>query len=54
MHWHGLPSMLMAVMALLASLVTVFVPDTADDDMPDTVREAEEIGKHGDVAKTGI
>ncbi|XP_028039548.1 solute carrier family 22 member 3-like [Bombyx mandarina] len=44
-YWRGLPSMIFGISAVLAGLVTFLVPDTADDSLPDTVRQAEDIGK---------
>ncbi|KAJ2950800.1 hypothetical protein O0L34_g9066 [Tuta absoluta] len=45
MYWKGLPSVVFGAASLFAGLVTLFAPDTADDSLPDTVKQAEELGK---------
>ncbi|XP_037870853.1 organic cation transporter protein [Bombyx mori] len=43
-YWDGLPMMIFCGAAIFAGLATFLVPDTAGDSLPDTVRQAEEIG----------
>ncbi|XP_063385467.1 solute carrier family 22 member 1-like [Cydia fagiglandana] len=42
-YWAGLPTLTFGVVALTGGLVTLLVPDTADQCLPDTVCEAEEM-----------
>ncbi|XP_031763536.1 organic cation transporter protein-like [Galleria mellonella] len=51
-YWYGLPSLVFGGVSLFAGLVTFLVPDTGDDPLPDTVCEAEAVGKSGVVPKT--
>ncbi|CAH2063845.1 unnamed protein product, partial [Iphiclides podalirius] len=44
-YWFGLPSLTFGLASLFAGLVTFMVPDISNDSLPDTVREAEELGK---------
>ncbi|KAG7297256.1 hypothetical protein JYU34_019198 [Plutella xylostella] len=44
-YWAGLPAVLFGSASALAAIVTIFVPDTADDSLPDTVRQAEVVGQ---------
>ncbi|XP_047989893.1 solute carrier family 22 member 3-like isoform X1 [Leguminivora glycinivorella] len=44
-YWSGLPSMIFGLVSLTAGLLTLLVPDTTEDALPDTVHEAEKIGK---------
>lgn len=44
MYWHGLPSLVFGISSLVAGFATFFVPDIANDALPDTVKEAEAIG----------
>ncbi|XP_060800645.1 organic cation transporter protein [Amyelois transitella] len=50
-YWSGLPSLVFGSVSLIAGLITFLVPDTADNSLPDTVKQAEEIGKKGDLKK---
>lgn len=43
-YWPGLPSLVFGGTSLFAGIATLFVPDTADTSLPDTVRQAELIG----------
>ncbi|XP_048486601.1 solute carrier family 22 member 1 [Plutella xylostella] len=45
-YWVGLPSILFGSASLIAAIVTLFVPDTADDSLPDTVHQAEFVGSN--------
>ncbi|XP_061718182.1 solute carrier family 22 member 1-like [Cydia pomonella] len=42
-YWSGLPTLTFGVVSLTAGLVTLFVPDTTDQSLPDTVRQAEKM-----------
>ncbi|CAK1577992.1 unnamed protein product [Parnassius mnemosyne] len=44
-YWFGLPSLIFGLASLFAGLVTFLVPDISNDVLPDTIREAEELGK---------
>ncbi|XP_069355393.1 organic cation transporter protein-like isoform X1 [Maniola hyperantus] len=44
-YWPGLPSFVFGLAALVAGLSTFLVPDIADDALPDTVLQAEALGK---------
>ncbi|CAG5058170.1 unnamed protein product [Parnassius apollo] len=44
-YWFGLPSLIFGLTSLFAGLVTFLVPDISNDALPDTIREAEELGK---------
>ncbi|KAJ0179119.1 hypothetical protein K1T71_004831 [Dendrolimus kikuchii] len=52
-YWSGLPSVIVGGLSLLTGMVIILMPDTAEDALPDTVIEAEAIGKGqaGDVTK---
>lgn len=43
--WSGLPSLLFGLTSLLCGVLTLFIPETANCELPDTVQEAELIGK---------
>lgn len=43
-YWVGLPSIVFGAASLLAGIATFFVPDTADTSLPDTVKQAEQLG----------
>ncbi|XP_073967566.1 solute carrier family 22 member 1-like [Choristoneura fumiferana] len=51
-YWSGLPATVFGLVSLTAGLLTLLVPDTADNSLPDTVFQAEileqplEIGKN--------
>lgn len=51
-YWSGLPSVVFDGSALIAGLITFFVPETADESLPDTICQAEKLGKH--TTKLGI
>ncbi|CAG9135572.1 unnamed protein product [Plutella xylostella] len=53
-YWVGLPSILFGSASLIAAIVTLFVPDTADDSLPDTVHQAEFVGIKMDEKKKTI
>ncbi|XP_026321041.1 solute carrier family 22 member 1-like [Hyposmocoma kahamanoa] len=44
-YWSGLPSLLFGLTSLLCGVLTLFIPETANCELPDTVQEAERIGK---------
>ncbi|XP_045534008.1 solute carrier family 22 member 1 [Papilio machaon] len=44
-YWFGLPSLIFGLASLFGGFVTFFVPDIADDSLPDTISQAEELGK---------
>lgn len=46
---ESLPIILFGVCSLIAGLLTLRVPDTADEALPDNVMQAEYIGKIKDV-----
>lgn len=43
-YWSGLPSLLFGITSLVAGSLTIFMPETANIELPDTVEEAEKIG----------
>ncbi|CAB3220802.1 unnamed protein product [Arctia plantaginis] len=43
-YWYGLPSLLVGVLSLVTGLLVLMMPDTAEDVLPDTVFEAENVG----------
>ncbi|KAG7297255.1 hypothetical protein JYU34_019197 [Plutella xylostella] len=53
-YWTGLPAVLFGSASALAAFVTIFVPDTADDSLPDTVHQAEFVGTNEGKNKTAI
>ncbi|XP_063625205.1 solute carrier family 22 member 3-like [Cydia splendana] len=42
-YWSGLPTLTFGVVSLTAGLVTLLVPDTTDQSLPDTVCQAEKM-----------
>ncbi|CAH0717483.1 unnamed protein product, partial [Brenthis ino] len=44
-YWSGLPSLVFGLAALIAGLTTLLVPDVSNDSLPDTVHQAEALGK---------
>nr|XP_034829218.1 organic cation transporter protein-like isoform X2 [Maniola hyperantus] len=44
-YWHGIPSLLFAGMAILSALLVFTQPETLGMKLPDTLAEAEAIGK---------
>ncbi|OWR45874.1 organic cation transporter [Danaus plexippus plexippus] len=44
MYWKGLPSLIFGLAAVIAALVTCFVPDVSNESLPDTVEQAEGMG----------
>ncbi|CAH2089070.1 unnamed protein product [Euphydryas editha] len=44
-YWTGLPALIFGVSSLLSGALTLFMPETARTQLPDTIREAETIGK---------
>uniref|UniRef100_A0A1Y1KD84 Major facilitator superfamily (MFS) profile domain-containing protein n=1 Tax=Photinus pyralis TaxID=7054 RepID=A0A1Y1KD84_PHOPY len=45
-QWKPLPIILFATMAFLSGVFSLFFPETANTHLPDTIKEAEEIGKN--------
>ncbi|XP_012545983.1 organic cation transporter protein isoform X3 [Bombyx mori] len=43
-HWPGFPSVIVGGLSLVTGTVVIFMPETSEDVLPDTVREAEAIG----------
>ncbi|XP_013137193.1 PREDICTED: solute carrier family 22 member 3-like isoform X2 [Papilio polytes] len=44
-YWSGLPALIFGVTSLVSGALTVLVPETTGTRLPDTIREAENIGK---------
>lgn len=44
-YWSGLPALIFGVTSLVSGALTVLVPETAGTRLPDTIREAENIGR---------
>ncbi|CAH2241433.1 jg15630 [Pararge aegeria aegeria] len=44
-YWHGIPSLMFAGMAILSALLVFTQPETLGTKLPDTLAEAEAIGK---------
>ncbi|XP_013196007.2 solute carrier family 22 member 2 [Amyelois transitella] len=44
-YWHHLPALLFGVTSLLCGGLTLLMPETAHTELPNTVREAEHIGR---------
>ncbi|KAG6447809.1 hypothetical protein O3G_MSEX005173 [Manduca sexta] len=42
--WSGLPSLIIGSLSLITGLVIMMMPDTSEDVLPDTVKEAEALG----------
>ncbi|KAI5637920.1 sugar transporter domain-containing protein [Phthorimaea operculella] len=53
-YWSGLPALLFGLTSLLSGALTLLMPETANCELPDTVQEAENIGRNpsGKEAKT--
>ncbi|XP_045459905.1 solute carrier family 22 member 3-like [Melitaea cinxia] len=51
-YWSGLPSLVFGLVAVFAGLTTFLVPDVSDDLLPDTVLQAESLGKSKISSKT--
>ncbi|KPJ00906.1 PREDICTED: solute carrier family 22 member 5-like [Papilio xuthus] len=45
-YWSGLPAMIFGVTSLASGALTLLMPETAGTRLPDTIREAENIGKN--------
>ncbi|XP_028175168.1 solute carrier family 22 member 1-like [Ostrinia furnacalis] len=45
-YWSGLPSLIFGLTSLLSGALTLLMPETAKTELPDTVEEAEMIGKN--------
>lgn len=46
-YWSGLPSLIFGVTSLVSGALALFVPETAHAALPDTVQEAEDLGRRG-------
>ncbi|XP_075975382.1 organic cation transporter protein-like [Anticarsia gemmatalis] len=44
-YWHGIPSLMFGAMAVLSGILVLTQPETLGTNMPDTLEEAEAIGK---------
>ncbi|XP_032519592.2 solute carrier family 22 member 1-like [Danaus plexippus] len=44
-YWSGLPALLFGLSSLVSGALTIFMPETACTQLPDTVREAEALGR---------
>lgn len=44
-YWHGIPSVMFGSMAILSGILVLTQPETLGCKMPDTLAEAEAIGK---------
>ena len=44
-YWAGLPTFLFGVTSIMAGSLTLLMPETAKTELPDTVAEAEQIGR---------
>lgn len=44
--WESLPFVILALGSLLGAMTALFLPETAGVDLPDTIEEAEDFGKH--------
>nr|XP_026490940.1 solute carrier family 22 member 3-like [Vanessa tameamea]XP_026490948.1 solute carrier family 22 member 3-like [Vanessa tameamea] len=44
-YWSGLPALIFGLTSLVSGALTLFMPETARTQLPDTIREAETIGK---------
>ncbi|CAH2063843.1 unnamed protein product, partial [Iphiclides podalirius] len=44
-YWSGLPSMVFGLASLLAGLITLLAPDVSNEALPDTVEQAEALGR---------
>ncbi|KAI5643551.1 sugar transporter domain-containing protein [Phthorimaea operculella] len=42
-YWEGLPSLVLGLVSLVAGLLTILAPDAADEVLPDTVHQAEQL-----------
>ncbi|XP_075972401.1 organic cation transporter protein-like [Anticarsia gemmatalis] len=43
-YWYGLPSVIVGGLSLITGLVVMTMPETAEDVLPDTVTQAENVG----------
>ncbi|XP_041980028.1 organic cation transporter protein-like [Aricia agestis] len=44
-YWHGLPSLLFSIMGVIAGLLVLTQPETLGQKLPDTIEEAEALGR---------
>lgn len=44
-YWNGIPSVMFGAMGLLSGLLVLTQPETLGTKMPDTLAEAEALGK---------
>ncbi|CAH0764664.1 unnamed protein product [Diatraea saccharalis] len=45
-YWSGLPALIFGLTSLLSGVLTLLMPETANTELPDTVAEAEQIGRN--------
>ena len=44
-YWHGVPSVMFGCMGIISGLLVLTQPETLGTKMPDTLAEAERLGK---------
>ncbi|XP_041980245.1 solute carrier family 22 member 16-like, partial [Aricia agestis] len=44
-YWHGIPSMMFAIMGVISGLLVLTQPETLGTKLPDTIAEAEALGR---------
>ena len=44
-YWTGLPALVFGLASLLSGALALFVPETANAALPDTLQQAEALGK---------
>ncbi|XP_045499111.1 organic cation transporter protein-like [Colias croceus] len=49
-YWNGIPSTMFATMGLLSGILVLTQPETLGTKLPDTLEEAEALGKHVDAS----
>ncbi|RVE42199.1 hypothetical protein evm_013148 [Chilo suppressalis] len=52
-YWEGIPSMMFGVLGLISGLLVLTQPETLGTKMPDTLAEAEALGRPGSRQQTG-
>lgn len=50
-YWHGTPCMMFATMGVLSGLLVLSQPETLGTKMPDTLAEAEALGRTVDLGR---
>ncbi|CAH2063841.1 unnamed protein product, partial [Iphiclides podalirius] len=49
-YWSGIPPLLCGALSIVAGLLTLLVPDISNDALPDTVKQAEQLGQMPEAA----